>query len=257
MNESKFTGKAELYSKYRPSYPKEFIDHLQSEVGLDNTGIIADIGSGTGKLTKLLLEVGKMVYAVEPNNDMREAAEHNLNKYKNFISVNATAEITTLNDSSVGFITVAQAFHWFDRKKFKEESKRILKPGGKVILVWNTRVLTGEPVKDYELILRKHCPDFDGFSGGRQSALYNEIGIDSEDFHDYFTGGYESKEFSNDQIEDLECFIGGAMSASYTPRKNDENYSVLIDDLTECFNKYATGGMLTVPFITRIYTGTV
>ena len=120
MNIKKFDGKGENYSKYRPTYPKEFIDYINSIDGLNDDSIIADIGSGTGILSKQLLDIGKYVIAVEPNADMRVFAEHILGDYKNFTSVNATAENTTLNNHSVDLITVAQAFHWFDRDKFNE-----------------------------------------------------------------------------------------------------------------------------------------
>ena len=258
MNELKFDGKGKIYSMFRPSYPKMFIEYLHSGIGINKSSIIADIGSGTGILSKQLLDVGVKIYAVEPNTDMRNVAEFDLSGCKNFISVNATAENTTLDDNSVDFITVAQAFHWFDKTNFKEESKRILKPNGKVILVWNTRVLTNESVEDYEKIMRKHCPDFEGFSGSKQSALYNEIGVESEnDLKKFFEGKYETKTFENDKTNNLESFIGGALSASYAPKVQDKNYSAFVDDLTACFGKHANNGKLMMPFTTRSYSGIV
>jgi len=257
MNESKFDGKGMIYSKFRPSYPKEFIEYLQYRVGINKGSIIADIGSGTGILSRLLLDIGEKVIAVEPNKSMREVAESDLSKYKNFVSVNATAESTTLDDNSVDFITAAQAFHWFDRNLFKIESKRVLKPFGKVILVWNTRVLTSESEEDYEKIIRKFCPDFEGFSGRKLSALYNNIGIESEnEFELFFDGEYEEMTFKNDKINNLESFLGGALSASYAPNQQDENYPAFIAELEECFNKHAINGKLVMPFVTGSYVGT-
>jgi len=258
MNTGKFDGKGENYSKYRPSYPKDFIDYIDSIDGLNNRSTIADIGSGTGILSKQFLDIGKNVIAVEPNANMRGFAESILGDYMNFTSVNATAENTTLSDRSVDLITVAQAFHWFDRDKFKAECKRILKPDGKVVLVWNTRVPTNESMEDYERIIRKYCPDFEGFSGWKCSSLCKEIGFDGEnDFETFFEGYYEEKSFQNDQANSLERFIGGALSASYAPNENDENYTAFVTDLKTCFNKYAVNDSVVMLFVTRSYLGIV
>ena len=137
MNENKFNGMGKIYSKYRPSYPFSFIDYLFTDVGISQNSIIADIGSGTGILTRQLLEKGCKVYGVEPNADMRVIAESNLREFPGFTSVNRGAENTTIDDNSVDYITVAQAFHCFDRERLKKECHRILKPEGKVVLVWN------------------------------------------------------------------------------------------------------------------------
>ncbi|MDB8805765.1 class I SAM-dependent methyltransferase [Romboutsia sp. 1001216sp1] len=120
MNENKFNGMGKIYSKYRPSYPFDFIDYLFTDVGISQRSIIADIGSGTGILTRQLLEKGSKVYGIEPNADMRDIAETNLNNFLGFTSVNGNAENTTIDDNSVDYITVAQAFHWFDRERFKK-----------------------------------------------------------------------------------------------------------------------------------------
>ncbi len=109
----KFTDKAEIYAKYRPSYPLEYIEYLISEAGLNEESMIADIGSGTGIISRQLLGRGYTVIGVEPNDDMRKVAEQTLKPDSRFISVKATAENTTLNDNSVDLVTVAQAFHWF------------------------------------------------------------------------------------------------------------------------------------------------
>jgi len=86
-NEERFSNKADIYKKYRPSYPKELIDYLYSQVGFRQDSIIADIGSGTGILSCLLLERGSLVYCVEPNADMRKVAEKDLSGFKNFTSI--------------------------------------------------------------------------------------------------------------------------------------------------------------------------
>lgn len=86
-----------------------------------------------------MLERGSTVYGVEPNTDMRRKAEKELCGFKKFFSIAASAENTGLKSDSVDIITSAQAFHWFDTLKFKQECRRILKSRGLVVLTWNTR----------------------------------------------------------------------------------------------------------------------
>jgi len=117
----KFTGKADIYNKYRPNYPQVYINYLVSSNNLTSDKTIADIGSGTGVLTQQLLEKNLKVIAVEPDNDMRSIAEKRLNNNPNFVSINGTAENTGLRNESIDLITIGQAFHWFDKIKFKNE----------------------------------------------------------------------------------------------------------------------------------------
>src|SRR4030042_737804 len=138
-NRDKFTDKAGHYMKYRPSYPLEFINYLINATEMNRDSVVADIGAGTGILTKLLAGKVKKIFAVEPNSDMLMKCMKHLKGIKNFTGIDASAENTTLPDGSVDFITVAQAFHWFDKEKAKTEFKRILKTGGKVIIIWNNK----------------------------------------------------------------------------------------------------------------------
>ena len=251
MNEAKFDGMGNIYAKYRPSYPRAFIEHLYSCVGFRKNSVIADVGSGTGILTKLLLKEGNTVFSVEPNDDMRAIAEADLKGFINFHSVNGTAENTTLGGASVDFVTAAQAFHWFDREKFKTECGRVLKPEGKIVLVWNSRVSGAEIVKEGYEINKKYCPDFKGFSGGMRGEE-NE-----NDFDDFFDGEYERKVFQNDQLFDLNGFIGRNLSGSYALKEKDENYPAYISEMMASFNKHAINGKLTMPNVTKSYIGRI
>jgi len=251
MNETKFDGMGGIYAKFRPTYAHAFIEYLCSDVGLNKESTVADIGSGTGILTKQLIQISKNVFGVEPNRDMRAVAENYLGDFENFFSVNGTAENTTLCANSFDFITVAQAFHWFDRAKFKAECIRILKSNGKVILVWNRRDSNAASVKDCDSVNEKYCPNFKGFSGGMRGEEYEN------DFRDFFMGEYKTKNFQNNLSFDLEGFIGRTLSASYALKENDDNYPSYISELTECFYKHAVGGQMIMPNFTRCYIGTV
>ena len=131
---------------------------MKREVGLHPGSVIADIGSGTGISTQLLLSAGCEVYAVEPNREMREAAERILQGQAGFHSVDGTAEATTLPNQSVDLIVAAQAFHWFAPLPTRAEFDRILKPDGHVVLMWNARHLDSTPfLRGYEALVHNLC----------------------------------------------------------------------------------------------------
>jgi len=255
MNEERFTGKAVLYKKFRPSYPKEFIDYLYSQVGFSLNSVIADIGSGTGIFSRLLLERDSSVYCVEPNDDMRRTAEEDLEEFEKsqtFISVNASAHNTGLPDKSIDFVTAAQAFHWFDRQLFKLECQRILKPGGKVVIVWNERDYECEIVKKDYAIREKYAIDKKGLgeAGGPQKAHIDDF---------FRENVYESKIFKNDLHYTRESWIGRNLSASYAPKEETEpdKYHGFVFDLGELFDEYNINGILNFPNLTQSYVGGV
>ena len=140
----KFSGRADDYVAGRPAYAEEFVRWLALEQGFSEETIVADIGSGTGKFAQQLLKMGCFVYGIEPNDDMRKKAEENFLKGENFCSVKGTANKTTLKEHAVDVVTSAQAFHWFDITAFQKECRRILKPDGRVYLIWNVRDMGGK-----------------------------------------------------------------------------------------------------------------
>ncbi|WP_026566544.1 class I SAM-dependent methyltransferase [Bacillus sp. UNC41MFS5] len=246
----KFTGKAEVYAKYRPSYPHEYIEYLISKAVLNEDSIIADIGSGTGILSGQLLERGYTVIGVEPNDDMRTVAEQTLKTDSRFITIKATAENITLNDNSIDLVTVAQAFHWFDMEPFRLECQRILKHDAKVALVWNSRDGLSDINKESAEVCQKYCPNFKGFSGGMEETPIA--------FQQFFKDGkYDLKYFRNDLQFNLNGFLGRYLSASYSLKKTDEEYYPFITTLSNLFEKYSNNGQIVIPNITRSYLGKV
>ena len=109
----RFSDRVENYVKYRPTYPAKVIDTLRQHCSLDSDAVIADIGAGTGIFTDLLVRRGFQVLAVEPNDEMRNAAEFRFANEPRFRSLAGTSERSGLADGSIDLITVAQAFHWF------------------------------------------------------------------------------------------------------------------------------------------------
>lgn len=251
MNEKIFNGVADVYDKYRPTYPSELFTYLCSNLDINCYTTIADIGSGTGILSKQLLNICGCVYAVEPNDDMRKIAESNLSFKKNFISVKGTAEETTLPDNCIDCITAAQSFHWFDRKLFKNECQRLLKNNGPVILIWNCRQENNEIVQAIDSISRKYCPNFSGSLCGMRGEKQ------SGDYQDFFQGEYEIKSFYNPILFNKESFLGFHESASYCPGKNSENYIKYMVCLSNFFDKYSLHGFLKLENNTNCYIGNV
>ncbi len=250
MNEDKFSGKADIYARFRPTYPDEALDYLYTDAGLSEESVVADIGSGTGILTELLLRRGSFVYGVEPNGDMRRTAEQSLAEYTRFRSVNASAEHTGLPASSVDFVTAAQSFHWFDRAAFKTECRRILKSGGKAALLWNSRDSQSALVAENDAVNRAFCPSFKGFSGGMRGEGPGE-------YNDFFRNNCAYCVIRHDLVFDEDSFIGRNMSASYAPAQTDSRHADYIAALRELFRKYGSGGQLLMPNLTRIYVGEV
>ncbi len=246
-NADRFTHRVAYYVKYRPSYPDVYLDYLTSEVGLDPESIVADIGAGTGILSKLLAPRVKTVFAVEPNPEMRLAAAEYCKDTPNVVVVDGSAEATTLPDSSADFITAAQAFHWFDLERARQEFRRILKLGGKVALVWNVRDVTTPFGREYESLVKQHCLNYLGSGGGSAETLAYRLLFKN--------GEYDHRVFPNDRRTDLETLIGYSLSTSYAPVKGDENYPGFIKDLIAIYERFTEGGGVLLPTDTRSYVG--
>ena len=242
---TRFSNRVANYVKYRPGYPPEVLDLFKTEMGLTKESVLTDIGSGTGLSAKLFLEYGNTVYGVEPNAAMREAAERYLEDFPNFISRDGTAENTTLHDASMDFVTAAQAFHWFDPEKTRNEFKRILRPGGYVALVWNERKLGATDfLREYEEFLQKHGTDYENV---------RHENIDQKELADFFQAEFKRSTFQNIQIFDFAGLRGRVLSASYMPAEDDPRFPRLEKDLHGLFAKHAENGRIKVFYDTNIY----
>jgi SAM-dependent methyltransferase len=127
-----FGSAAAAYERGRPSYPPEAIDWLLPS----GASHVLDLGAGTGKLTTRLVERGLEVVAVDPIPDMLEVLRSSLPETRALLG---TAEEIPLEDNSVDAVLVAQAWHWVDPERAIPEVARVLRPGGRLGLVWNTR----------------------------------------------------------------------------------------------------------------------
>jgi len=243
----RFTNRVENYLKYRPSYPPEIIALLESECGLTREAVVADIGSGTGFMAELFLKHGNKVFGVEPNAEMRAAGERTLAKYPAFVSVNATAEMTTLPERSIDLIVAGQAFHWFDQAAAKREFKRILKPEGYVVLVWNGfRIETSPVVRGYHELLLRHGTDYKEVSREIDSCNVQAF---------YSPRKYVHATFPFKQVFDLEGFKGRLLSASYAPQPGDSRYEEMIGELRTIFDENQSQGKVDFDYETQVFYG--
>ena len=245
----RFADRVDNYIKYRPHYPQEIFDHLLAENVLTKNSVVADIGSGTGISSEPFLKLNLEVFAVEPNKEMREAAEKLLGEHKKFHSVNAGAENTTLKDHSVDVIVVGQAFHWFDKEKAKQEFKRILKPGGYVVLLWNDRRTDStEFLKSYEDFLQACGTDY---------KEVNHKNTQDKKIFDAFFGenNYTEKWFDNFQEVDFAGLKGRVLSSSYMPTEGHKDYEHMMYCLKKVFARYQHNNTVRLDYDTKIYYG--
>jgi SAM-dependent methyltransferase len=244
---ARFTDRVADYVKYRPTYPREVVTFVHAECAIAPTAPVADIGAGTGISTRLFLEAGHPVVAVEPNAAMRAAADTWLADFPQYRSVCGTAEATTLGDASVDLVIAAQAFHWFDRTNARREFARILKPRGAIVLFWNSRLLDGSPfLAGYEDLLQRYCPDY----------RWVKESYPDEALADWFGDGYERKTvFPNAQQLDFDALKGRLMSSSYAPKADDPLHEPMLAALRELFDATAQDGHVNFAYETRVYAG--
>ena len=171
----RFSNRVNNYARYRPSYPEEVVHFLQETIGLQKEWTIADLGSGTGIFSELLLRNGYKVWGVEPNNEMRDEAEKTLAGYKKFTSISGRAEQTFLTGNSIDLITVAQAFHWMNRAAAKEEFLRILKPKGFIVMLWNIRLTNTPFLKVFEDLKIKFGTDYKASRMVKEKTLQHSL----------------------------------------------------------------------------------
>lgn len=243
----RFSSRVENYVRYRPGYPPEVLQLLKTECGLKPSSVIADIASGTGILTRLLLENGNRVFGVEPNHEMRKAGEEFLARYPAFTSVAGSAEATTLDEHSVDIITAAQAAHWFDREKARREFVRVLIPGAWTVLLWNERDTDSTPfLRDYEQLLLTYGTDY--------KDVRHEHTTDAIDTF-FAPSPFQSRVFRHSQEFDAEGLEGRLLSSSYVPEAEDASYESMLRELRRIFERHRRSGLISFQYSTRVYYG--
>ena len=242
----RFSDRVDNYVKYRPGYPDQVITHLRAEGILTETVVIADIGSGTGLLSALFLEQGNQVIGVEPNANMRHAAEVQLAHYANFSSVNGTAESTSLPSSSVDLITVGQALHWFDAVQAHREFVRILRPSGYTAVIWNIRNTKAAPfMQAFEALMAQYGSEYKEHHHSQHQDKHDVI----------FFEGMQLFTCANAQRLDFSGLQGRALSSSYAPLPPNSRYAPFIAALRNLYESFQDNGQVTIHYQTQMYYG--
>ena len=247
--EARFSDRVDDYVAYRPGYPVALLELLERECGLRASAAVADVGSGTGKLTGLLLPRAARVYAVEPNGPMRAAAERLLGGRPGFQSVDGRAEATGLPTGSVALVTAGQAFHWFQPEPTRAEFRRILVPEGFVALIWNSRFEEDSPyIAEYEQFLRQYSVDYDRADHRRTTPRVAVAAF-------FADSTLRDAEFPNPQVLDLAAVQGAYRSASYAYRPDHPRHAEAMARLAELFQRHQSGGRVTSPLRCRVFWG--
>lgn len=239
-----FADKQQYYDDFRPSYPAAAVAYILQQVG--SSAVIADIGSGTGKLAVLLADYADLLYAVEPSIHMRRILAARTANLPAVQIVSATAESTGLPDHSVDAITAAEAYHWFDNKEARTEFLRILKPGGCIFLLWN-RFVRNPYHDEMHAIQQRHRtyprPDQRTYAN-RADDLFGP-------------GKWECFTFDNTLHQTFNQFYGGMSSASYAPEEGTVAGKAFREDVQALFDKYAVHGRIVTHVETVVYAGTL
>lgn len=248
-NTKRFTDRVKNYVKYRPQYPTAIYPYLEERIGLNPQTVVADIGAGTGIFTRQLIAYGCKVFAVEPNGAMRREMEASSPSEPKLVPVAAPAEKTSLAEQSVDLVTAAQAYHWFDRDKARLEFRRILRPSGHILLIWNMQNFDLPFMKKQEEIVRHYAVDYESTSQKRKSEAEQEA--DLEAF--FRPDEIQHAEFEVEQIFDYEGLKGRALSSSYAPSPEHANHTGLLEALKVLFDEYQAGGTVAYSYKTHLY----
>ncbi len=241
----RFSSRVQDYVNYRPRYPQAVISTLEHACGLTADHLIADVGSGTGFLSEVFLRNGNSVIGIEPNLEMREAGEAYLANYPYFSSSDATAEFTRLPSASVDFVVVGQAWHWFKGPVAAREFKRILRPGGWIVLAWNARRLeTTAFLREYERVLCEFCPEY---------GVLNHQDQDQRTLSDAIGLPIHTANIPNSQLFDRAGFLGRVFSSSYTPEPGTSGYVPMRTALIALFHQHAVDDLVSFEYDCMMY----
>jgi len=244
----RFSNRVENYVKYRPQYPDEIVELLEKENILQTGSVIADIGSGTGFSALPFLKKDYKVIGIEPNEEMRNAGDDYLKDYSKFNSINATAELTTLENNSVELIIAGQAFHWFNIEQARKEFKRILKQDGNILLIWNDRIISGDQFHEvYEDFIKMFAIDYKEVNHKNlddQSTIQDFFGTENK---------LTKKVFENSQALDFTGMKGRVLSSSYMPNESHKDHEFMISVMKKIFTRFQENGKITIKYNTTLF----
>jgi SAM-dependent methyltransferase len=227
-----FAEVAGAYERGRPGYPEDAVRWLAGDEPCD----VVDVGAGTGKLTRELVALGHRVTAVEPLAEMRAELEAAIPGVR---ALAGSAEAIPVPDASADVVTSAQAFHWFDHDQALPEIARVLRPGGRLALVWNSRddrdpwmarlseIIGNETVEQWEVI-----------------PVIEEGGV---------FGPVETTTFSFVQVRDREALLDLVLSRSYLAKLPQAERQPVLDAVGRLYDETAASDGVRLPYITLCF----
>ena len=240
-----FSSKAEKYARFRWDYTSQAIQTIFDVTQISRQSSVADIGAGTGILTKHFIGKVKQVFAVEPNEAMRQMAKRTLGVQPSCQIIDGRAEATTLSDHSVDLITVAEAFNWFDPQPTRAEFMRILKPGG-----WLAKLHNYGTNKELGEALEKIYPK-------ETDTLTIMLGKGTSMSFYYGSDDYLRRTFVFSVEEMWNKFIGALSSASFAPDEDSPWYADFECAARSIFDRFSSGGLLILHAVTELCLGQI
>jgi ubiquinone/menaquinone biosynthesis C-methylase UbiE len=231
-----FGGVAEAYERGRPTYPAEAVRWMLGE----QPQTVLELGAGTGKLTRVLTELGHDVHATDPDAAMLSILEREVPGAR---TAEASAEDIPLGDGSVDAVIAAQAFHWFDLDRALPEVARVLRPGGRVCLVWNHRNEKIPWVRRLGTLIgtQENQPD------PAEALIFSEL-----------FGFVEDKEFAHWQVVDRQSIQDLVLSRSNVAVLGEQERAAKLAEVLTLYDEYGRGmdGMQ-LPYVARCYRADV
>jgi SAM-dependent methyltransferase len=229
---SVFADVAGAYERGRPGYPEDAVRWLAGDEPRD----VVDLGAGTGKLSRALVALGHRVMAVEP---LPQMLEHLADNAPGAFGVLGTAEVIPLPDAFADVVTCAQSFHWFDHDLALTEIARVLRPEGRLALVWNTR------------------DDDDPFMARLTGIIGNERLSDAAGYgpleaSDLF-GPVESAVFHHEQVVDRDTLLDLVLSRSHCAKLDLGDRGPVLDAVGGLYDEAAGPDGVRLPYVTHCY----
>lgn len=227
-----FAEVAGAYERGRPGYPEEVVRWLAGDEPCD----VVDLGAGTGKLTRALVGLGHRVTAIEP---LPEMLEHLPAEAPGAFAILGNAEVIPLPDAFADVVTCAQSFHWFDHALALPEIARVLRPGGRLALVWNTRDEEESWVARLsEVIGNEAVGENDSSAPIDASGLFEPV---------------EKAEFRFEQLLDRETLLDLVLSRSYCAKLPEAEREPILDAVGRLYDELAGADGLRLPYITECF----
>lgn len=248
-SKSFYLGKAVNYSKYRPDYPVQLFELLKQEYNLNENQIVAELGAGTGKFSKIISNYVKKVYAIEPNQDMLNQGIEYCNN-TNVEYVLGSAENTNLKEHSIDIVFAVQSFHWFNKENTKNEVRRILKENGLFAIVWND---WEDENNEFSQVYFKYISDWKTKVTGQKYQHKNV-----EERKNFFKNqSYNTYSVVHSRQYSFEDLLGLTKSLSYAPKENETYYEEFIRGVKDIFDRYSKNGYVAFDFHTEIFIGEI